>query len=116
MSECGKCHFVDYMQEVHGDWESVAYNIREHSEVIFGQYELVDSFFDPVPEGGGYYGDGCHAQGHTEDVWMVFKSDAGNFYKVFGTSSSYGTCYWSAVKTVVGKVVEKVVYEFKEQS
>lgn len=114
MSECARCNFTDYMQEEHGDWDNVKYSIDEHKKVSFGFYEVVESFFDPVPEYGGYYGDGCHEQGHSEEVYMIFKGPGDVFFKVYGTSSSYGACYWTGVKEVVGKVVEKVVYEFKE--
>lgn len=113
-SSCKRCDFQDYMREEHGDWENVAYYIREHKKTAFGQYKLVDSFFDPVPEYGGYYGDGCHEQGHSEDVWMIFKGPDDVFFKVYGRSSSYGSCYWESVKEVVGKLVQKVAYEFKE--
>ncbi len=114
MSDCIRCKFTDYVQEVHGDWDNLAYDVKEYKKTKFGDYSLVDSFFDPVPEGGGYYGDGCHEQGHSEDVYMVFEDTQGNFLKVHGRSTSYGSCYWIGVKEVVGKVVERVVYEFKE--
>lgn len=111
---CARCTFQDYMREAHGDWENVAYHIEHYNKVEFGEYDLVDSFFDPVPEGVGYYGESCHEQGHRGDVYMIFKTPDEKFMKVWGNSSSYGACYWHGVKEAVGKVVEKVVYEFKE--
>jgi hypothetical protein len=110
---CARCDFTDYMQEEHGDWDNVSYSVKEYNQTVFGEYRVVESFFDPVP-GDGYYGDGCHEQGHSEDVYMIFKGPGDVFLKVWGNSSSYGSCYWHGVKEVVGKVVEKVVYEFKE--
>lgn len=115
MSNCKRCNFQDYMRETHGDWDNVHYYVENYPSKQFGDYVLVDSFFDPVPgEGRGYYGDNCHEQGHEGDVWMVFKDPDGLYFKVWGTSNSYGSCTWHGVKEVVGKVVEKVVYEFKE--
>jgi len=112
---CARCEFTDYMQAEHGDWENVAYYVSEHKQSQFGNYEVVDWFHDPTPvDGRGYYGENCHPQGHEGEVWMVFKTDDGRFFKVYGTSDSYGNCRWMGTKEVVGKVVQKVVYEFKE--
>lgn len=112
MGECAKCDFVDYMSEGYGDWASIEYDAESRKVTEFGRVELVDSFFDPIV-GGGYYGEGCHDQGHQGDVYMVFK-DGDKFFKVSGTSNSYADCVWHSVKEVVGKIVQKTVYEFKE--
>jgi hypothetical protein len=97
------------MLNKHGSWESVSYDVSIGRSLGLSEVEVVDYFFDPVPDNSW---DGAHEQGHEGDVYMVFKYQD-RFFRVSGHSNSYGSLYWDhGIKEVYPKRVEKIVYEY----
>lgn len=108
-SECVKCEFTDLMLGEYGNWERVSSSIPS---IRLNDVVAVDWFFDPVPENSW---DGAHEQGHEGDIYMVFKYKD-HYFRVSGTSSSYGDLYWSGtIKEVFPTKVVKTVYEYSEE-
>lgn len=108
MSEnCLKCGVHD-LGNTHSSWQGVEDAVGRGVRT-FNEFEIIDWFFDPMPD-DGYYGE--FSQGHEGDLYMVFRSADRHFRKT-GKGDSYGNHTWDGnVTEVFPKRVEKIVYEY----
>lgn len=105
---CLRCALNDNLGK---DWGSVERKI-ENGEKSFGDFKVIDWFFDPMPD--DYYGE--FSQGHEGDLYIIFEHKGTRYFKKSGTGDSYGSHSWDGpVVEVFPKEVQRIVYVYEEE-
>lgn len=104
---CLRCKVTD---EIGGNWQTVENQIAA-GQKVFGEFQVIDWFFDPMPD--DYYGE--FSQGHEGELYIVFNYET-QYFKKTGTGDSYGNHSWDGpVVEVFPKEIQRVVYIYEER-
>lgn len=94
-------------------WDDVESAIKGGTRV-FGEFTVIDWFFDPSPYDDSYYE---FPQGHEGILYIIFHHEGEDrYFRKSGEGDSYGNHKWDGnVKEVYPTKVVKTVYEYTEK-